>query len=184
MRLSNGLKATLCVAATAAAGVAAVATTAAADGEGPARAAAIRDWKISIRGLGPLRVGQTVDEAEARSGYQLKPSYGSRPCRIWTLVGAPEGISVMTANGKLVRVQISRRPWTTLISLHVGSRESAVRRQYPKARVKAHPYTPGGHYIIADRIKYRMIFETGRRHRVTSIRGGLAKYVNYIEGCA
>lgn len=182
MRLSNGLKAT-CAAAIAALGVAA-ASTAAADREGQARAAAIEDWNISIRGLGPLRVGQTVDQAEAASGYRMKPSYGSRSCRIWSLVGAREGISIMTTNGKIVRVEVFRRPWETYIGLHVGSRESAVRRQYPKARVKPHPYTRGGHYIIADRIKYRLIFETGRKHRVTSMRGGLAKQVNYIEGCA
>jgi hypothetical protein len=164
---------------------AAMTAPAAAHRDQHARAAAdITDWKLSIRGLGPLRIGQTVAEAEAASGYQMKRSYGDRSCRIWSLSGAPEGIGIMTANGKIVRVDVFRRPWTTLIGLHVGTRESRVRHQYPKARVRPHPYTPGGHYVIQPRGKYRLIFETGRRHRLTSFRGGLTKYVNYIEGCS
>jgi hypothetical protein len=165
--------------------VVSVAAPAAADRERPARAAAsITDWKMSKKGLGQLRVGRTVAEVEAISGYQMKPSYGSRSCKIWTLSGAPEGISIMTANGKVVRVDVFRRPWETLLGIHVGMKGSVVRRRHPGLRVKPHPYTPGGHYLIVGGRPRRMIFETGRRGRITSFRGGLTKPVGYIEGCA
>lgn len=155
------------------------------DRERPAHAAAdITDWKMSKKGLGPLRVGRTVAEIEALTGYDMKPSYGTRSCRIWTLAGAPEGISVMTANGKVVRVDVFKRPWETLLGIHVGMKGAVVRRRHPGLRVAPHPYTPGGHYLIVGGKPRRMIFETGRRGRITSFRGGLSKPVGYIEGCA
>ena len=129
-------------------------------------------------------MGLTGREVESRTGYQLETSYGSRPCRIMTLSGAPEGISLMFAYGKLVRVDVFRRPWRTKRGIRVGMRRRAVRRRYPNLRVARHPYTPKGRYLIVGGKPRRMIFETGARGRVTSFRGGLSRPVGYIEGCA
>jgi hypothetical protein len=174
-------------AAIAALGIAPVAAaTAVAEPEQPVRAGQVdtTGWRLSKNGLGPLRVGLTVRQIEDRTGYSLKSSYGSRPCRIMTLSGAPEGLSLMFAYGKLVRVDVFRRPWRTRRGIRVGMKGSAVRRRHPNLRVTRHPYTPAGRYLIVGGKPRRMIFETGARGRVTSFRGGLSKPVGYIEGCA
>ena len=182
-------KAKLWLAVRAALALASVSGAAAADSDRTARepgaaGADIIDWRLSKYGLGPLRVGLTVSEVETRTGYQLDTSYGSRPCRIMTLRGAPEGISLMFAYGKLVRVDVFRRPWRTRRGIRVGMKGSAVRRRHPNLRVARHPYTPRGRYLIVGGKPRRMIFETGPRGRVTSFRGGLSRPVGYIEGCA
>jgi hypothetical protein len=179
-------RARIWVALGAALGVAALSGVASADRDRPARAAGgdITDWRLSKHGLGPLRVGLTGRQVESRTGYELEAVYGSRPCRIMNLSGAPEGIGLMFAYGKLVRVSVFRRPWRTKRGIRVGMRGRAVRRRHPNLRVRRHPYTPRGRYLIVGGKPKRMIFETGARGRVTSFRGGFSRPVGYIEGCA
>lgn len=187
MRLRIGRKATWWVAATAALGIAAASTPVAADQdrERPARAAGDEtQWRLDKNGLGPLRMGLTVRQIEDRTGHQLEVSYGQRSCRIYNMTGVPEGLSLMFAYGKLVRVGVYRRPWRTRRGIRVGMKGSTVRRRHPNLRVARHPYTPAGRYLIVGGKPRRMIFETGARGRVTGFRGGLSKPVGYIEGCA
>jgi hypothetical protein len=175
----------LCIATGVLVAIVAASVPASADREPTARAAQdISGWRLDKNGLGPLRVGLTASQIEARTGYQLDNSYGSRPCRIMTLRGTPEGISLMFAYGKLVRVSVFRRPWRTRRGIRVGMKGRAVRRKYPNLRVGRHPYTPKGRYLFVGGKPRRMIFETGARGRVQSFRGGLSKPVGYIEGCA
>ena len=141
-------------------------------------------WRLSKNGLGPLRVGLTVDQVESRSGLAMKPEYGRRSCRTWTLAGAPPGLGLMTAYGRLVRVDVFSKVWKSARGVRVGMRGSTVRRHYPNLRVERHPYTPGGRYLVVGGGKRRMIFETGAHGRVTSFRGGRSRPVGYIEGCA
>jgi hypothetical protein len=144
----------------------------------------IRSWRLSKNGLGALRVGLTVDQIESRSGFAMKPGYGRRSCRTWSLAGAPPGLGLMTAYGRLVRVDVFSKVWKSARGVRVGMRGSAVRRRYPNLRVERHPYTAAGRYLVVGGGKRRMIFETGAHGRVTSFRGGRSKPVGYIEGCA
>ena len=185
MRLRNGRKAACWVAASAGLAIAAASAPAAADRERAAQAGEdATSWRLDKNGLGPIRVGMTVREIEERTGLGLEPSYGQRSCRIWNVTGVPEGLSLMTINGKVVRVAAYRRPWRTRRGIRVGMKGSAVRRRHPNLRVARHPYTPRGRYLIVGGKPRRMIFETGARGRVTSFRGGLSGPVGYIEGCA
>ena len=141
-------------------------------------------WRLSKQGLGPLRVGVTVADIESLTGRQMVKSYGSRPCTQWSLEGAPRGLSLMTANGRLARVDVYRGGrWRTTKRIGLGTRAGVVRRRYDHVRTQPHPYTNGKYLIVGGR-KRGLIFETSAKGRVTSFRGGRSREVRYIEGCA
>ena len=141
-------------------------------------------WRLSKQGLGPLRVGVTVAGIESLTGRQMEKSYGSRSCTQWSLAGAPAGLSLMTAFGRLARVDVYRGGrWRTTKRIGLGTRAGVVRRRYDRVRTEPHPYSNGKYLIVGGR-KRGLIFETSARGRVTSFRGGRSREVRYIEGCA
>ncbi|HYH59545.1 MAG TPA: hypothetical protein VD790_10030 [Thermoleophilaceae bacterium] len=155
----------------------------------------MRRWRLTRQGLGPIRVGRTVAEVERRTDRRMVFAYGDRSsCRIWRLGGAPRGLSIMTAYGRIARVQIYFRGapdrvqsprgfWRTKRRIRLGHTEARVRRRYGHVRSRPHPYTVG-RYLIVGRGNRRIIFETNSHARVTSFRGGRKREVRYIEGCA
>jgi len=79
--------------------------------------------------------------------------------------------------------------YRTASGARVGMSEAEVRRRYgPAMRVEPHPYTgPEGHYLIyrARGEPYGLIVETNyETGRAGSIRVGLWRYVQLIEGCS
>lgn len=186
MRLTKRLGTVRWLLAGAALALVVVAVPAGADRPRDARAAgdAPTSWRLSKNGLGPIRVGMTIRQIEERTGLTAERGYGRRSCQTWTVTGVTGGIGLMTAYGKLVRVDVYRRPWQTKRGIRVGMKGSEVRRRHPNLRVARHPYVPPGRYLIVGGKPRRMIFETGPRGRVTSFRGGLSGPVGYIEGCA
>ncbi len=141
-------------------------------------------WRLSKQGLGPLRVGLTVAGIESLTGRQMEKSYGGRSCTQWSLAGAPPGLSLMTAFGRLARVDVYRGGrWRTTKRIGLGTRARVVRRRYEHVRTEPHPYTNGKYLIVGGR-KRGLIFETSAKGRVTSFRGGRSREVRYIEGCA
>ena len=89
----------------------------------------------------------------------------------------------MFAGGRLARVEAFRGRWRSSRGVRIGDAARKVRRRYRGVRARPHPYVPRGRYLIVGG-RRRMIFETGRAGKVTSFRGGRAREVGYIEGCA
>jgi hypothetical protein len=141
-------------------------------------------WGLTLRGMGQLRVGMTFAQIERATGRAMNWEYGDyRGCEYWDLRGAPRGMALMMAYGRLARVDVFRRAWRTARGIRIGDTAGKVRRRYGVVRSRPHPYDPGGRYLIVGRGGRRMIFETNRRGRVTSFRGGRSREVGYIEGC-
>jgi hypothetical protein len=139
-------------------------------------------WRLSVSGLGPIKVGMTMGDVERVTGRLPVKGYGDySSCQIWTLPGAP-GLSLMRAYGRLVRVEAFRRRWRTARGVRIGDSASKVFRRYGVVHTKPHPYTTGK-YLIVGRPGRRMIFETDGAGKVTSFRGGRAPHIGYIEGC-
>jgi hypothetical protein len=150
----------------------------------PASRARMLRWHLTAGGLGPLRIGMTVRELERATGRTMIFSYGEyRACELWYLRGAPRGLSLMIAYGRLARVEAYRGRWRSARGVSIGDTERKVRRRYRGVRSEPHPYVPPGKYLIVGGRGRRMIFETGPNGRVTSFRGGRAREVGYIEGC-
>jgi hypothetical protein len=144
----------------------------------------MRRWRLTADGMGALRIGMTVGEIERTTGRAMIFGYGDyRSCELWELRGAPRGLSLMVAYGRLARVEAWRGSWRTARGIRIGDTESKVRRRYRVSRSEPHPYTPPGKYLWVGSGKRRMIFTTSPEGRVTSFRGGKAREVGYIEGC-
>jgi hypothetical protein len=155
--------------------------------------------KLAIDGIGPIRVGMTLDEASRSAGILLSRSgrdsgsFNEEFCSYAEQKGGPKGINFMVAKGRIARVDIDNQRITTIRGARIGNTEEQIIKLYP-GQIKAtpHPYVGGpprnGRYLTfvpkdaADK-NYRIIFETSK-NLVTRFRSGKLPEVDYIEGCA
>lgn len=146
-------------------------------------------WVLRADGVGPVRVGMTVAEANAALGGGLDRTGGLESCDYVRPKAGPAGVSLMVQDGRIVRVDVrdSARV-TTVTGVLPGESEARVREAYPDVRVQPHKYDDRGHYLVvipgapADTL-HRLVFETDGT-KVTRMRGGLFPAVEYVEGCS
>ncbi len=151
--------------------------------------------KLALNGIGPIRVGMTVEEASQSAGVRLVQTqsggeeYG---CFYFKPQGEPKGIAFMVTKGRIARVGISNERITTIKGAKIGDTEDRIISLYPgqiqiiKAPLTARPegnpknltFVPKDH---PDK-NYRIIFETVN-NRVYRFRSGKLPEVEYIEGC-
>ena len=159
--------------------------------------------KVTIDGIGPIRVGMTVAEAEKSANVTLIEKGGRADTNcyyMWPKTG-PQGIGFMVISPReaktILRDRISRvdifknNRITTPRGAKIGDTEAQIKALYPgQIQVTPHQYTgpQGGHYLTlvpkdaADK-GYRIVFET-LKGRVTQFRSGKLPEVEYVEGCA
>ena len=153
--------------------------------------------KLAINGIGPIRVGMTVDEASRSAGVRLVNPGGGRDeylCSYFNLQTGPKGISFMVTKGRIARVDnFSNKRITTIKGAKIGDTEEQIISLYPgQIQVTRHPYSSrppyNGKYLTfvpkdaADK-NYRIIFETSK-NRVERFRSGQIPEVEAIEGCS
>ncbi len=161
--------------------------------------------KLVIDGIGPIRVGMSVSEAETtarvklvekggRAGgggcYYLWPQKG--PQYIGLMVIGKENSRINRTQDRIARVDIFKgSSISTLSGAKIGDTETRIKALYPgQIKVTPHQYTgpQGGHYLTytpkdsGDK-NYRIVFET-LKGRVTQFRSGKLPEVAYVEGCA
>lgn len=162
--------------------------------------------KVVIDGIGPIRVGMTIAEAEnaaqvslvekgGRAGlgscYYLWPKTG--PSNLGLMVTSNrEGKGVDRQHDQIARVDIlAGSRISTLSGAKIGATEARIKSLYVK-QIKVTPGTyswrQGGHDLtfiprdLEDK-NYRLVFET-LKGRVTQFRAGRLPEVTYVEGCA
>lgn len=148
--------------------------------------------KLALKGIGPIQVGMTVDEASRAAGVRLVKSYeplNEEYCSYFKPQGEPKGISFMVAKGRIARVDISNEQVTTIKGVKIGDTEEKILQVYP-GQIKAIKNPLGGPgnnltFVPQDKAdsQYRLIFQT-RNNRVTSFRSGKLPEVEYLEGCS
>jgi hypothetical protein len=109
-------------------------------------------------------------------------------CAYWRTPRWP-GLAMMVSGGRVVRIETEDARYRTASGARVGMSEAEILRLYgPAMRVEPHPYTdPEGHYLVyrARGEAYGLIVETHyETGRAGSIRVGLWRYVQLIEGCS
>jgi hypothetical protein len=142
---------------------------------------------VTLQGVGPLRVGMSLEALRSRFGataeYEPDPE---SDCSYWQSAAFP-GLSMMVNSGRLVRIDIEDPRYRTRSGARVGMTEREIRAIYgAQMQVEEHPYTgPEGHYLVyqARSEPFSMIFETDG-NRADSFRVGYADYVSLIEGCS
>lgn len=144
-------------------------------------------WVLRADGVGPLRVGMTVDEANRAVDGGLDRTAGLDECDYVRPRNGPAGVMLMVVDGRIARADVDSVLVATSQGVRLGDAESRVRGVYPGARVQPHKYVDG-HYLIAipnapaDTL-HRLVFETDGKV-VTRMRGGVFPPVEYVEGCS
>ncbi len=162
--------------------------------------------EVFINGIGPIRVGMTVAEAETsakvkliekggRAGtggcYFLRPQSGPQNLA-FMVISDREDNRIVRNQDRIARVDVYKGSRTTTLSgAKVGDTEAKIKSLYPnRIQVTPHKYTAqqGGHYLtfmpkdVVDR-DFRLVFET-LQGRVTQFRSGKLPEVEFVEGCA
>ena len=146
------------------------------------------DWRVTIRGAGPIVFGATVAQANQASGGKFEVPAAAEGCASVRVPGSPPGMRFMVEAGHVARVDVDSTAPTTDRGAAVGMTESDVQHAYGDSlSVMPHKYDPAGHYLIyaprspADS-SHRVVFEIDGRV-VTRYRAGIEPAVEYVEGC-
>lgn len=161
--------------------------------------ATVGDEPLTLRGMGALRIGMTVDEAVAEFGSPIAETDGlTGECRIGVIPGDPASPSFLIhapngdlASGTIRRIDLTGAAQVTLSGIHIGSTKDDVLAAYGD-RITATPHkyetAPDSEYLTYRPVDpaddaYRLVFETSNGI-VTAVRTGLVPEVELVEGCA
>jgi hypothetical protein len=147
--------------------------------------------KLTVNGIGSVKVGMTLKQASISAGTTLVRGNGyDNSCYYVTPRNKAADVSFMVTSGRIARIDVSRKsPITTLSGAKIGDTEAKIKSLYPgKIKVEPHNYVSGGHYLVftpkdAEYKNYRLVFETDGK-RVTLIRAGKLPEASYVEGCS
>ncbi|BAQ65233.1 hypothetical protein [Geminocystis sp. NIES-3709] len=147
--------------------------------------------KLSINGIGKIRVGMTVAEANKTANTKLvQTKSGGEPyCLYFQPQNAPKNVSFMVIEGRIARIDVNNSQISTISGVRIGDRGSKIKSLYPQQiQVTPHHYVAkGGYYYTfipkdkADQ-NYRVVFEV-INDRVTTMRSGKLPEVEFIEHC-
>jgi hypothetical protein len=141
---------------------------------------------LDLDGLGPAKVGMSVEEAEQALGVPLSADREHDPGECYYVENRARlpGAALMVIGGRVVRADVYDPGPRTAAGIGVGSSEEDVERAYPSLAVRPHPYTDEGHYLIVDPGdgRHLLILESNGKV-VSSFRAGERVPVSFIDGC-
>ncbi len=147
---------------------------------------------ITTGGLGPIRIGMTVEEATEASGLAVVgPTEGvveASPGCGFARVDGFDGVGLMLIDGVIARVDVDSGPTATASGAMIGSTEEEIKTLFPGViTVSPHQYVDGNYLTLTptaeNLVDFRVVFETDGE-LVTSYRAGRTPEVEWIEGCA
>lgn len=143
-----------------------------------------RPWQVDAGGIGAVRVGMTVAEAEQQAGITLTGERDGE-CAYLQASRAVEGLLFMARSGRIARVDVTTMGVPTDGDVRVGDAEARVRAVYGDALTEQpHKYVEGGHYLtVAPDASHRLVFETDGE-KVIRYHAGRTPEVEWVEGCS
>ena len=146
------------------------------------------DSRVSINGLGPIKIGMTEHQAE-RAGQVSLTGNGSGPgCRYIFLNQGSIRADFMLRKSRIVRVDLVRRGVRTTGDVRIGDSEASVRRRFAgRLRIQPTKYIEGGFDLEVrprSRIERnrRLIFGTDGK-KVVYVQAGRLPEVHLVERC-
>ena len=143
-------------------------------------------WTVTQNGIGPLRAGMTVAQANSAIGGGFAAPKGySGGCGYAILTKAPSGLAVMLQDGKIARVEVRSGGIATAAGARIGDSESRIKSLYAgRLTSTPHKYVSGGHYLTVtpSGSANRIVFETDGS-KVTEYRSGATPAVEQVERC-
>ncbi len=147
-------------------------------------------WTSRYDGLGPLRTGMTLAQAQGVAGSQLTLPAQVNPdqCDYATWPQAPRGVHLMFTGGVLARIDVDSATIATPEGVRVGDLASRADSVYGlRALRRPHQYDQGSYLIMfadpATDTIHRLVIEVVR-DTVQRWRVGQFPQVEYVEGCS
>ena len=151
---------------------------------------------LTPSGLGVVRLGMTVTEAQTALGAQLDPMPAGGDAACWMTRradGRAPQVFYTVQNGRITRIDINTATYagtpsnvTTASGIGVGASEADVLKAYGKStQVLPSKYDAHGHVLAVESAAARstLVFETSD-HKVTTFGAGLHPSVDHVEGCS
>jgi hypothetical protein len=155
---------------------------------GVASVAQASDWRATMSGIGPIRIGMSESQLERVLGTRFPETQDAEEDACRQVEAGPNwpGTSVMLLNGRVARIDVSQRGFFTLSGAAVGDTQASVLKRY-NGRIYEQTHAQG-----VDDSKFLTMFSSDRRlgirfetdgERVTSYYVGTAQAVQFPEGC-
>ncbi len=140
---------------------------------------------ITTAGLGPVRVGHTLSEAQDAAGVIFNAaSTGSEACQYYTPAAGATGASFMVVNHEIVRIDISSGPITSKSGYGIGATKDAIKAAFG-SKIKESAAGDSLTFVpvtVGDK-SMRVIWELDANGSVTSLRTGRLAHVTSKIGC-
>lgn len=137
---------------------------------------------LSAEGIGALRFGMTLAQAEQAAGKATLPEPFDPVCSMVRFASLPK-LRFMVEDGVVKRAD-AEPGVENAAGVAVGDALAQVRERHPEAEVSTHKYDKNGHYVTfpsADGRAAIILEESGGK--VTKVRAGLQPAVAYVETC-
>ena len=155
----------------------------------PASPVAVDSLRLDVHGLGPVRVGMSVEAAAQALGRPLEPvTAPTEACTLYAPASGFEGLAFLVARGTVARADVTAGATATTEGMAIGQSEADAQRRYGgRLVVTDHDFLLGGHYLTvvptgAD-AGFRLVAETDGA-KVTAMRAGRLPEVELTEGCS
>ncbi|WP_136219790.1 hypothetical protein [Massilia sp. Mn16-1_5] len=138
---------------------------------------------LSAGGIGPIRFGMSLAQAEQATGGKAALPQAFDPACSMVRFPALPNLRFMVENGIVTRADAGPGV-DNAVGVSYGDTLEQVRSRHPKAQVSAHKYDENGNYVSfpsADGRAAIILEVTGGK--VTKMRAGLQPAVAYVETC-
>ena len=161
----------------------------------PPRPVLTADDLVRWDGVGPIRVGMTLQQARQAAGVSMGLTddfVGTCEYVVFPEADLQRRFGIMVVDGTVMRVENygsfdGQAPAGTPEGVGVFSTTAQIRAAFPHLVQQAHPYTDGRYLVVSPpdtAAPLLTIFETDASGTVTSYRRGFTQAVRAIEGCA
>ncbi len=148
--------------------------------------------RLSINGLGPVKINMTVAEASGVAGTPIVPfkPNPNRVCDYYKPANGPEGVTFMVSSGRIATVEIETNKIVTNYGVKIDDSESLIKSVYPAGQIqtarlanseKGKSWTVQPSSFAEKNL--RLVFVSTNGKTVTRMIAGKVPEVNYIEGC-
>ncbi len=135
------------------------------------------DSKLRVDGVGPVRVGMTLDEARRAAGIPLEQADGPF-CKSLSPEGAGFSVALIAEDSDRINlVNVFEGPIKTVSGIGVGDTEAQVLATYP-GQLEVRAGAPGPHWVIyrpndSSLASFSLNFQIDDGGRVSQMRAGL-----------